>query len=205
MTKYYANQKRAEPFQKFREEFIVPISGGNPELTRGREIDGNGVPAEYGKIVDAIDAWKKTVSDAGMDSTTEIGPMMHRYKTMEGSRKFLKAEYDQTAHLVHFSNSGEFYFKNSELVFFERKVTENDGKTVHLIQDGFYLNGGKVVYGFRDEGTSPVKSKSFNFVDVLRYQLNGDKDAHIAKAFIDFQDEYKILLTEKLEANFYMK
>lgn len=214
MARLDATEKRLEPFQKVREDFIGPTSTGNPELTRGGEISGNAIPSQYSNAVDAVDAWKKVISDASLDSTTEIGPMMSRGKLLDASQKFLHADYDRNAHVVHYYDhydvgntryDEDFYFKNSELLFYEHKISEHKGDNVHLIQDDFYLKDGKVIYGFRDEGTSKATNKSLNFVDVLRYQLNGDKTAHVAKAFADFQEAYKILLAEKLDANIYIK
>ncbi len=208
-----STKKKLEPLQKYRENLKGPAAASGAALTRGAEISGSEAPAEFESIITEIDGWKSAVSKAGTDSTTDFGPLMTRGKIIDATQKFMNATYDRHAHLIYYYDhydkgttryDNDYYFKDGSLVYYEHKVSEHNGGSAHLVQDEFYLSGGKVIYAFRDEGTDADKGKSINFVTVSRYQLNGDATGYVGNAFELFMKDYKVLLEEELEASIYV-
>ena len=206
-------QAHLSSLQKIHEELSGPTQPGDPTVSAGDKFKTNLLDDSNTIITVRFEKLKARLERAQKDSTTLYGVLMTRFRLFNSQHKYLTATYDDSAHLLRYTEEvtlddrheedRDFYFQNGELVYFRERHTFAKEEQDIMTDDSYFIQGKKVVYAYRDEGSAAERKDRMNLMSTRRFVLLGDLNAHVSKEFDNFKHDYDVLLTQRLEPLIY--
>jgi hypothetical protein len=208
-----AFQLHLASLQKVREDLSFPVWEGATEVQEGGKFKTNILDDSTKMLTNNFEKLKAKLERAQKDSSTIYGGLLTRFRLLNTQHKYLTATYTDEAHLLRFTSEitlddkheedRDFYFSNGILVYFRERRTFTLDEQDLMNEDSYFLNNGKVAYAYRDEGTAQGVKDRMNVMSLKRFYIKGNVDAHVAKQFANFKQDYEILLNQPLEPLIY--
>lgn len=208
-----AFQIQLASLQKVREELNFPAWEGEPEVREGDKFKTNILDDSTKMLTNGFEKLKAKLERAQKDSSTIYGGLLTRFRLLNTQHKYLTATYTDEAHLLRFTSEITFddkheedrdlYFSNGVLVYFRERRTFTQDEQDLMTDDSYFISNGRVAYAYRDEGTAQEAKDRMNLMSLKRFYIKGNLNAHVAKEFANFKQDYEILLNQPLEPLLY--
>ena len=199
--------------QKFREDLSFSQVDGDPTVIKGDRFKTNLMDDSTRSLTNNFEKLKIKLERAQKDSTTIYGGLLTRFRLLNSQHKYLTATYTSDAHLLRYNSevtfddkheeSRDFYFTNGTLVYFRERRTFTQDEQDQMTDDSYFVKNGKVNYSYRDEGVAQDIKDKMNLMSLKRFFIKGNVDAHVAKEFENFKQDYDILISQPLEPLIY--
>ena len=208
-----AFQIQLTSLQKFREEFSFAAVDGDPMVIKGDRFKTNLLNDSTRSLTNSFERLKIKLERAQKDSTTIYGGLLTRFRLLNSQHNYLTATYTSDAHLLRYTSEvtlddkheddRDFYFNNGTLVYFRERHTFTQDEQNLMTEDSYFFKNGKVTYSYIDEGIAQDIKDKMNLMSLKRFFIKGNLDAHVAKEFENFKQDYEILVSQPLEPLIY--
>jgi hypothetical protein len=185
-------------------------------LETGELLSEKSLTTDIKSIVNAAEIYKKEYENAMRDSTTPYGALLERRTYLPAQKKHVNAAYSKRGTLIEFRveegdetrNQWTFLVKDGNVLHAQNKRSETKDGQRHLTQDEFFIRDRKVIYAFRDQGSTDASKKGgvVTFITTDRYAMKGDANSAVAAAFETMKKEHDDLKRlEKIKVMLYTR